>query len=123
MHLVVGRHRAKRQADSRTVNLQKKKEVCGRGLSKVWPSHGKHPVSTDGGTWYRQACRILKRQHHIHSPYEKRIIERTIQRIKDRAECFDDYFPCSRKKGCNFLHIRNWLGLFATMHSKEILNA
>ena len=86
-------------------------------------SHGKHPVSTDGGTWYPQACRFLKRQHHIHSPYEKSIIERTIQRIKDRAECFDDYFPCSRKKGCNFLHIRNWLGLFATMHSKEILNA
>jgi len=23
-----------------------------------------HPVSTDGSTWYPQACRFLKLQHH-----------------------------------------------------------
>ena len=26
--------------------------------------HGKHPVSTDGGTWYPQACRFLRLKHH-----------------------------------------------------------
>ncbi|HXT83449.1 MAG TPA: hypothetical protein VN704_03825 [Verrucomicrobiae bacterium] len=41
--------------------------------------YGNHPVSTDGsGTWYPQACRFLKIQHHIHSVYETSIIERTI---------------------------------------------
>jgi len=90
------------------------------GLARI---HGKHPVSTDGGTWYPQACRFLKLNHHIHSPLEKSIIERTMQHIKDRTECFDDYFPCNRKKGCNFIHIKNWLSLFATMHNKEMLNA
>lgn len=49
---------------------------------------GKHPVSTDGGTWYpSQACKYLKLRHHtysllrhhIHSVYEKSIIERTIE--------------------------------------------
>ena len=55
------------------------------GLVKI---HGKHPVSTDGGTWYPQACRFLKIRHHIHSPLEKRLIERTMQYIKDRTEKF-----------------------------------
>ena len=43
---------------------------------------GKHPVSTDGGTWYPQAWRFLILQHHVHSPYEKSLIERTMQYIK-----------------------------------------
>jgi putative transposase len=90
------------------------------GLTRT---HGKHPVSTDGGTWYPQACRFLDLEHHIHSPLEKSLIERTMQHIKDRTECFDDYFPCNRNRGCNFLHIKNWLRLFATMHNKEVLNA
>lgn len=34
------------------------------GLTKVYD---KHSVSTDGGTWYPQACRFLKLSHHIHS--------------------------------------------------------
>jgi putative transposase len=52
----------------------------------------KHPVSTDGGTWYPQACKFLNMNHHLHSFYEKSMIERTIQYIKDRTESFDDYF-------------------------------
>ncbi len=42
--------------------------------------------STDGGTWYPQATKLLKLKHHIHSPFEKSIIERTIQYVKDRTE-------------------------------------
>ncbi|MDR4491170.1 MAG: DDE-type integrase/transposase/recombinase [Candidatus Nitrosocosmicus sp.] len=38
------------------------------GLVKVY---GKHPISTDGGTWYPQACRFLKQKHHIHSFFSK----------------------------------------------------
>jgi putative transposase len=81
-------------------------------ISSLVKIHGQHPVSTDGGTWYPQACRFLRLHHHIHSSYEKSIIERTIQYIKDRTECFDDYFPC-RKKNCKLLHVWNWLNLFA----------
>ncbi len=89
------------------------------GLVKI---HGKHPVSTDGGTWYPQACKFLKLDHHLHSSYEKSIIERTMQYIKDRTESFDDYFPC-RKENCNLFHIKNWINLFVNMHNKEVLNA
>jgi putative transposase len=53
-----------------------------RFISSLVRIHGQHPVSTDGGSWYRQACRFLRLPHHIHSSYEKSIIERTMQYIK-----------------------------------------
>jgi putative transposase len=62
--------------------------------------YGKHPVSTDGGTWYPMACQFLRLDHHIHSFFakeEKSRIERTMQYIKDRTESFDGYFPCKIK--------------------------
>jgi len=90
-----------------------------RFISGLVQSHGKHPVSTDGGTWYPMACRFLKLNHHIHSSYEKSIIERTMQYTKDRTESFDDYFPC-RKKKCKLKHIENWLNLFVDFHNKEL---
>ena len=71
--------------------------VAERFIASLINTYGKHPVSTtDGGTWYPpQACRFLKLRHHIHSQFEKSIIERTMQYIKDRIESFDDYyFPC-----------------------------
>ena len=90
-----------------------------RFISDVVDEHGEHPVSTDGGTWYPQACQFLKLTHHIHSSYEKSIIERTMQYIKDRTECFDDYFPC-RKKKCKLKHVINWLNLFVDYYNKEL---
>jgi putative transposase len=82
--------------------------------------YGKHPVSTDGGTWYPQACKFLNMNHHLHSSYEKSMIERTIQYIKDRTESFDDYFPC-RKEKCKLQHIRNWFNFFVNYHNKEVM--
>ena len=73
--------------------------VAERFLKALVIEYGKHPLSTDGGgTWYPQACRFLNIEHHIHSLYERSIIERTIQYIKDRTESFDDYFPCRKEK-------------------------
>ncbi|KAA2279838.1 DDE-type integrase/transposase/recombinase [Candidatus Nitrosocosmicus agrestis] len=93
--------------------------VAERFLSGLVEIHGKHPVSTDGGTWYPQACRFLKIRHHLNSSYEKSIIERTIQYIKDRTESFDDYFPC-RKVNSKLNHIINWLNLFVDYHNNEL---
>ncbi|MFL6380468.1 MAG: hypothetical protein ACJ72S_04155 [Nitrososphaeraceae archaeon] len=45
-------------------------------LQELVRKYGKHQVSTDdGGTWYPQACKFLKLDHHFHSPYRKSIIE------------------------------------------------
>ncbi len=94
--------------------------VTERFIASLINIYGKHHVSTDGGTWYPHACKFLKLRHHLHSPFEKSIIERTMQYIKDRTESFDDYFPC-RKKKCKLKHIRNWFNLFISQHNKQIM--
>jgi putative transposase len=107
-----------RQILALSISKERNMFVAERFISVVIKNHGKHPVSTDGGTWYPQACRFLKLKHHIHSPFGKSIIERTMQYIKDRTESFDDYFPC-KIKNCKLNHVRNWLNLFANHHNEE----
>ena len=79
--------------------------------------YGKHPVYSDGGTWYPQACNFLGLVHRLHSPFEKSIIERVIQYFKDRTECFDDYYPCIKVR-CNLSHVYNWIRLFVFMYDR-----
>jgi putative transposase len=92
--------------------------IAERFITGLVRNHGKHLVSTDGDrTWYPQACRFLHLKHHIHSSFEKSLIEGTMQYIRDRTEGFDDYFPC-RKENCGLKHIKRWLELFAFYHNK-----
>ena len=44
-----------------------------------------------------QACRFLKLDHHTHSPFEKSIIERTIQYIKDRTNALMTIFHAKER--------------------------
>jgi putative transposase len=105
-----------------TISKERNMFVAERFLSNLLKEYGSHPISTDGGTWYPpQACQFLKLKHHLHSSFEKSIIERTIQYIKDRTEGFDDYFPC-RKKNCKLKHVTRWLNLFAVHYNKEIVS-
>jgi putative transposase len=109
-----------RQILALTISKERNMFVAERYLSDLVEVHGKHPVSTDGGgTWYPMACRFIGLENHIHSPYEKSIIERTMQYIKDRTESFDDYVPC-RRKNCKLKHVKNWLNLFVDYHNKEL---
>jgi putative transposase len=103
------------------ISFEKTMLVSERFIVSLINTYGKYPVSTNGGTWYPQACKFLKLKHHTHSPLGKSIIERTIQYIKDRTEGFDDYFPCSRKEKCKLKHIRNWFNLFISQHNKQIM--
>ena len=102
-----------------TVFKERNKFVAERFIAALVKANGKHPVSTDGGTWYPQACRFLKVKHHIHSPFEKSLTERTMQYIKDRTECFDNYFPC-RLKNCKLEHVKNWLRFFVDYNNSEL---
>jgi putative transposase len=108
-----------RQILALTIYKERNMFVAERFLSGLIRIHGKHAISTDGGTWYPQACRFLGLEHHIHSSFEKSIIERTMQYIKDRTESFDDYFPC-RMKNCKLKHVQNWLRLFVDYYNNEI---
>ncbi len=102
-----------------SISQERNMFVAERFISKLVLTYGTHPVSTDGGTWYPQACRFLKLQHHLHSSFEKSLVERTMQYIKDRTESFDDYFPC-RLENCKLNHVKNWLNLFIDYHNKEL---
>ena len=103
---------------AQSITKERNMLVAERFMSNLIKIHGKHPVSTDGGTWYPQACRFLKLKHHIHSSFEKSLIERTMQYIKDRTESFDDCFPC-KIKNCKLKHVRNWFSLFVNYHNEE----
>jgi putative transposase len=95
--------------------------VAEQFIQKLATEYGKHPVHTDGGTWYPQSCKFLKLEHHLDSSFEKSIIERTIQYVKDRTECFDDYFPSKKDNDCKQMHVMNWLGLFVDMHNRAVM--
>ena len=101
-----------------SISKERNMLVAERFLSGLVKEHGNHPVSTDGGTWYPQACRFLNLDHHIHSHLEKSLIERAMQYFKDRTESFDDYYPYHKEK-CDLYHIKNWFNLFADMHNKR----
>ncbi len=70
-----------------------------------------------GGTRYPEACVSLGLEHRLHSPYEKSILERTIEYLKDSTEAFDDYYPCMKAGLCNLRHVHKWLVLFVFMHN------
>ncbi len=53
--------------------------VAERFLSLLLNRCGLQSVSSDGSTWYQQGCRSLKLNHHIHTFFEKSLIERKIQ--------------------------------------------
>ena len=57
------------------------------------------------------ACKWLRLKHHVYGVELKNVMERFIQKIKDRTECFDDHFPC-RKEKCDRQHVNNWLKMF-----------
>ena len=73
--------------------------------------YGRHPVYSDGANWHPDACRSLGLEHHLYDVLRGNLMERLIQYVKDRTECFDDYFPC-RKQRCRLDHVKGWLNYF-----------
>lgn len=85
--------------------------ICYRFFQQLRKRYGRKPVYTDAAQWYNDACRWLRMPHYVYGTEWKNLMERFIQHIKDRTECFDDHFPC-RKEGCDRRHVWNWLKLF-----------
>ena len=98
--------------------------VAEKFISSLVDKYGKHTVYTDGGTWYDEACNVLRLKHCPYSPLEKSLMERVNQYFKDRIESFDDYYPCRQRKdnGCNLFHVHNWIQFFVSMYNDTIAN-
>ena len=73
------------------ISEQRNMLVAEKFIRSLVKKYGKHTLYTDGGTWYDQACNILKLKHYLHSSIEKSLMERINQYFKDRTELFDDY--------------------------------
>ena len=44
-----------------------------------------------------------------------------MQYFKDRTECFDDYYPCTKNSiKCDLSHGDNWIKLFIYLHNTKI---
>jgi putative transposase len=83
--------------------------VCYQFFKQLRTRFGREPIFTDGALWYNEACKWLRLpHHHLNGTKLKNLMERFIQQIKDRTECFDDHFPC-RKSDCDRHHVWNWL--------------
>ena len=85
--------------------------VCYQFFKQLRNRFGRKLILTDGATWYYQVCRWLRMKQYIYESDLKNKMERFVQKIKDRTECFDDHFPCA-KDDCNRLHVYNWLKLY-----------
>src|SRR5215204_3656905 len=90
-----------------------------RSLVKLY---GRQIVYSDGGTWYPEACLSLGLKHRLHSSFEKSIIERAMEYVKDRTENFDDYYPCRKKSDCNLNHVYRWFVLFILLYNLSKLS-
>ena len=55
--------------------------VVEKFIRSLVDKYGRHTVYTDGGTWYPEACNILKLKHYLHSSFEKSLMERASQSI------------------------------------------
>ncbi len=43
--------------------------VAEKFIRSLVSNYGKHTVYTDGGTWYDEACNVLRLKHYLHSPF------------------------------------------------------
>jgi putative transposase len=66
--------------------------VCYRFFKQLRNRYGNKQIYTDGALWYNDACKWLRLRHQVYEIGMKNIMERFIQQIKDRTECFDDHF-------------------------------
>jgi len=88
-------------------------------LKSLVKLYGKYIVYSDGGSWYPEACNSLGLKHILHSSFEKSVVERAMEYIKDRTEGFDDYYPCLRRSDCNLSHVYQWIILFVYMYNRS----
>jgi len=73
-------------------------------LKSLIEIYDRHIVYSDGGTWYPEACSSLGLEHRLHSSYEKSLIERVVECLKDRPEGLD---PCMKEE-CELEHVYKW---------------
>ena len=93
--------------------------VAEKFIRSLVVKYGKYIFYIDDGIWYDEECNVLRLKHYLHSPFQKSLMERVNQYLKDRTESFDDYYPCVKNE-CNLFHVHNWIKFFVSMYNDMI---
>jgi len=56
------------------ISEQRNMLVASKFIESLIIKYGRHPVYSDGGTWYPEACSTLGLKHYLHLHYEKSLI-------------------------------------------------
>ena len=86
--------------------------IAEKFIHSLVDKYRKHTVYTDGGTWYDEACNILKLKHDLNSSIEKNPMEWVDQYFKDRSELFDDYYHVLKMIVIYFMYITDTILCF-----------
>ena len=60
--------------------------ICYQFFKQLRNRYGRKPIFTDGAHWYNDACKWLRLKHHVYGAELKNVMERFIQKIKDRTQ-------------------------------------
>jgi hypothetical protein len=55
------------------------------------------------------------------SPFQKTLMERVNQYLKNKIESFDDYYQCMQNE-CNLFHVYNGIRFYVSMYNDTIAN-
>ena len=70
------------------IHLSKERTIfiCYHFFKQLRTRYGRKPIHTDGAHWYNDACKWLRLRHHVYGTELKNVMERFIQKIKDRTQ-------------------------------------
>jgi transposase-like protein len=85
-------------------------------LKELRHRYGRKSIWTDEASWYPEACRWSRLEHHVYRQEWKNLIERMNEWLKDRLDCFDDLFSCLKDE-CEREHVHNWISVFRFYHN------
>ena len=95
--------------------------VAEKFIRSLVSKYGRHPVYTDGGTWYDEACNILKLKHYLHSSIEKSLMERESTNIlRTEPRVLMTTIHVSKMNVIYFMYITGYNSLYLCIMIKRL---
>ncbi|HSF50061.1 MAG TPA: hypothetical protein VLA74_04795, partial [Nitrososphaeraceae archaeon] len=96
--------------------------IAEKFIRSLVEKYGKHTVYTDGGTWYDQACNVLRLKHYLHSPLKKSLMERVNQYFKDRIKVLMTIIHvCKKVNSTYYIYITGYNSLSLCITIQQII--
>ena len=86
--------------------------IAEKFIRSLVSSYGKHTVYSDGGTWYDEACNVLRLKHYLHSSIEKNLMERVNQYLKIELSLLMIIIHVYKLNAIYFMYITGYNSLY-----------